>query len=110
MRTLQHVFERGLPQRSRRWIDALRPDTDLAAAEGMAAGLGLLTGQVARSTTRTAVPVEDCPGCGGPCAIVVLDLVGRSTTRKCVSCARRWTTSDDRDAPSTSTGTGTANH
>jgi hypothetical protein len=95
MRTVVDVFERGLPPRSRRWLDALRPDADLAEAEGLAAGLGLLTGQVARSTARTSAPVANCPGCGGSCVIVVLDLVGRSSTRKCTSCARRWTTDDD---------------
>lgn len=104
LRTVAQVFARGRPRGFRRWLDALRPDADLAAAEGLAAGLGLLTGEVARSTARASAPVEDCPACGGSCAIVVVDLVGRSVTRKCASCARRWTTSDDIDERPTSTG------
>lgn len=95
LRTLHVVFERGLPRRSRRWLDALRPDTDLAEAEGLAAGLGLLTGEVARAASGTVEQTAVCAACGGPCAVVVVDLVGLSTTRKCRTCARRWTSSDD---------------
>ncbi len=83
---------------SKRLRDALRPDTDLAEAEGLAAGTGLLTGTVARSSARTAA-IDPCPSCHGPGEVVVVDLIGRSTTIRCVDCGRRWTT-EDRTSPS----------
>ncbi|HWJ60520.1 MAG TPA: hypothetical protein VNS19_01005 [Acidimicrobiales bacterium] len=79
--------------RSNRWRDALRPDSDLAEAEGLAAGTGLLTGTVAKSagTAKVAVANPMCPTCSGPSEIVVVDLVVHSTTLRCQSCGRRWT-------------------
>ncbi len=75
-----------------RWRDALRPDADLAAAEGLAAGTGLLTGTVARTSTRARPSVEAaCPSCGGEGEIVVVDLIVAATTMRCQSCTRRWT-------------------
>jgi hypothetical protein len=79
--------------RSSRWRDALRPDVDLAQAEGLAAGTGLLTGEVARSVqVRRGTELRpDCPACDGPGEIVVVDLVAAQTTLRCRSCGRRWT-------------------
>jgi hypothetical protein len=83
--------------RSPRWRDALRPDSDLAEAEGLAAGTGLLTGTVARTAgvRKVAAAVEGtCPTCGGPSEIVVVDLIVQTTTLRCQACARRWTSKD----------------
>jgi hypothetical protein len=79
--------------RSNRWRDALRPDSNLAQAEGLAAGTGLLTGTVARSAGQRKVLVSDplCPTCAGPSEIVVVDLIVEATTLRCQSCGRRWT-------------------
>jgi len=87
------MAERTRFWRSSRWRDALRPDSDLAEAEGLAAGTGLLTGTVAR-TAPTAQAMEvnpPCPSCSGTSEIVVVDLVVHATTLRCRSCARRWT-------------------
>ena len=73
----------------KRWRDAIRPDADLAAAEGLAAGTGLLTGEVARSSARVHGAVA-CPICHGESEVLVVDLVARSTTLRCQSCGRRW--------------------
>ena len=72
---------------------ALRPDSDLAQAEGLAAGTGLLTGTVARSAgqRKVLVPNPQCPQCSGTSEIVVVDLIVQSTTLRCTSCGRRWT-------------------
>ena len=54
-----HMAERTRFWRSNRWRDALRPDTDMAQAEGLAAGTGLLTGTVAKTAgARTATTVR----------------------------------------------------
>ena len=88
------MSERGRFWRSSRWREALRPDSDLAQAEGLAAGTGLLTGTVARSVGTRKVSLHDarCPGCDGPSEIVVVDLVAEATTLRCTECGRRWTT------------------
>ena len=78
---------------SKRWRDALRPDSDLAEAEGLAAGTGLLTGTIARSSHRTQI-APPCPVCHGDGEIVVVDLIVRATTTRCTDCGRRWTTQD----------------
>jgi hypothetical protein len=70
----------------------MRPDSDLAEAEGLAAGTGLLTGTVARSTVSTRS--APCPACHGPSEVVVVDLVLTATTMRCVDCGRRWTVQD----------------
>ena len=87
------MAERARFWRSNRWREALRPDSDLAQAEGLAAGTGLLTGTVARTAgARQAHAVDaDCPVCGGKADIVVVDLVASSTTARCLSCSHRWT-------------------
>lgn len=80
--------------RSGRWREALRPDSDLAEAEGLAAGTGLLTGTVARNAAQRQGTVANppCPGCQGESEIVVVDLVLGAVTHRCTSCGRRWTT------------------
>lgn len=71
----------------RRWRRALEVDSDLAELEGLAAGTGLLTGQLARSVETAA---ETCPVCGGTAEPVVIDLVARRVDRRCLSCDHRW--------------------
>ena len=71
----------------------MRPDLDLAEAEGLAAGTGLLTGTVARTSTRRA-STTPCPTCSGPAEVVVVDLILASTTLRCTDCGRRWTVED----------------
>lgn len=82
----------------KRWRDALKPDVDLAAAEGLAAGTGLLTGDVARSSPHR--PHSPCPTCSGPGEVVVVDLIVHATTMRCTECGRRWTVSDPSRTPS----------
>ncbi len=79
--------------RSNRWREALRPDVDLAEAEGLAAGTGLLTGTVARTAGvgKAGAAGQACPHCGGTSEIVVVDLVASATTLRCQACGRRWT-------------------
>jgi len=91
------MFERLLSWRLRRWRNAWRPDAE-AEAEGLAAGTGLLTGEVARGS-RPDADGRLCPACDGVCEVVVVDLMAGSTTRKCRSCARRWTTEDLKMTP-----------
>ena len=87
------MAERERFWRSNRWRDALRPDTDLAQAEGLAAGTGLLTGTVAKTATshKVAVANPTCPACTGESEIVVVDLIVGATTLRCQACGRRWT-------------------
>ena len=87
------MAERARFWRSNRWREALRPDSELAQAEGLAAGTGLLTGTVARSAgqRKVLVPNPQCPQCSGTSEIVVVDLIVQSTTLRCTSCGRRWT-------------------
>lgn len=86
------MADRGRFWRSPRFRDVLRPDSDLAEAEGLAAGTGLLTGTVARTAGAQRVASDEaCPTCGGVSEIVVVDLIVGATTLRCQSCARRWT-------------------
>ncbi|MCU1371746.1 MAG: hypothetical protein JWO77_2940 [Ilumatobacteraceae bacterium] len=87
------MTERERFWRSNRWREALRPDTGMAQAEGLAAGTGLLTGTVAKSAgpRKVAVANPDCPTCRGESEIVVVDLIVGVTTLRCQSCGRRWT-------------------
>ena len=87
------MAERARFWRSNRWREALRPDSDLAQAEGLAAGTGLLTGTVAKSATlgKIAIGNPTCPSCDGRSEIVVVDLIVHATTLRCQSCGRRWT-------------------
>jgi len=87
------MAERARFWRTNRWREALRPDSDLAEAEGLAAGTGLLTGTVAKSVGVSKVSLADpvCPACDGQSEIVVVDLIVHATTLRCRSCGRRWT-------------------
>ncbi|MCB1030092.1 MAG: hypothetical protein KDA95_02060 [Acidimicrobiales bacterium] len=74
-----------------RWRGVLNPDTDFAAAEGLAAGTGILTGTVARSARRGATQNGSlCPSCDDVSEIVMVDLVAGSTTLRCTRCTKRW--------------------
>lgn len=88
------MLGRSKSRKPPRWLDALRPDADLAQAEGLAAGTGLLTGSVARSVAeqRSTLPSPPCPTCAAESEIVVVDLIVGATTRRCQRCSYRWTT------------------
>jgi len=60
----------------------------MAEAEGLAAGTGLLTGDVARTTQVATVA---CPLCAAAAEVVVIDLVAKQTSRSCPACGHRWT-------------------
>ena len=77
------------------WRKALDVDSDLAEAEGLAAGTGLLTGGLLRNSKLAPVP---CPQCGGPGDAMVIDLVARLVTRRCQDCGHRW--ASDEPVPS----------
>ena len=87
------MSERARFWRSNRWREALRPDANLAQAEGLAAGTGLLTGTVAKTAGvhKVSPTTGRCPACDGQAEIVVVDLVAEDTTLRCTSCGRRWT-------------------
>lgn len=59
----------------------------MAEAEGLAAGTGLLTGDLARGRLVDAVP---CPACAGPGEVIVIDLVTQVVSRRCSRCGHRW--------------------
>lgn len=69
------------------WRKALRPDGRLAEAEGLAAGTGMLTGDVLRNRPASAAP---CPTCSGRGEVVVIDLLSAVVSRRCQSCGNRW--------------------
>lgn len=76
---------------SRRWVNArlpraLKVDSGLAEAEGLAAGTGLLTGDVVRGLGMSA----PCPDCGRRGEALVIDLVTNSVSRSCQRCGLRW--------------------
>jgi len=73
------------------WRKALLPDSGMAEAEGLAAGTGLLTGEVARTTQVAAAA---CPLCDAPAEVVVIDLVAKQTSRSCPACGHRWTSDE----------------
>lgn len=72
---------------SPQWRKALQPDGHMAEAEGLAAGTGLLTGELVRGAAIDDAP---CPECSGPGEVVVIDLVARLVARRCQSCGHRW--------------------
>ena len=72
--------------RSSWWRGVLHPENRLASVEGLAAGTGLLTGSVARSTTVVA----HCPACAAGGEVVVIDLVDHAVSLRCPSCGHRW--------------------
>jgi hypothetical protein len=72
------------------------PPEDLAQVEGLAAGTGLLTGDVAERRARTSgLPTAPCPHCGKEGDVSVLDLVDHRLVRTCAGCHHRWTADDD---------------
>lgn len=73
------------------WRKALLPDRGMAEAEGLAAGTGLLTGEVARASDA---PTVACPVCHHAAEVVVIDLVAQQTSRSCPSCGHRWTSDE----------------
>lgn len=79
--------------RSPMWQKLLRVDSDHAEAEGLAAGTGLLTGDLTWSTVTSAEP---CPRCRKPGEAVAVDLLTKMTHRRCPSCAHAWATDEVR--------------
>ncbi len=73
------------------WRKVLSPDINLAEAEGLAAGTGLLTGDIARGAEMARLP---CPECNGVGDVVVIDLVALVVSRRCQVCGHRWDTSE----------------
>ena len=73
--------------RSSRWRKVLQVDSDLAEAEGLAAGTGLLTGSLAGEVD---LPEETCPRCQSPGEVVSIDLLDGEVVRRCRSCALAW--------------------
>ncbi len=73
--------------RSSWWRDALHDDDAMAQAEGLAAGTGLLTGELVRTTPATA---SACPLCVGVGDVVAIDLIAESVSHRCRSCGHRW--------------------
>lgn len=80
------------------WRKVLQVDGSLAEAEGLAAGTGLLTGELVRGTPSAASP---CPACAGRGDVVVIDLVARVVSRRCRVCGNRWDVAETADAPVT---------
>jgi hypothetical protein len=81
---------------SPRWRRVLQVDGGLAEAEGLAAGTGLLTGDLVRSASPSPSP---CPECRGQGDVVVIDLVSSVTSRCCQACSHRWDTPSAVEAP-----------
>lgn len=69
------------------WRRILKVDSDLAEAEGLAAGTGLLTGSLAEDAD---LPRATCPRCGGAGEVVSIDLLDGEVVRRCRSCAQAW--------------------
>ena len=72
------------------WREVFATERDQAEVEGLAAGTGLLTGDLAEATK---VADRDCPRCGNHDEIEVetVDLLNTSVTRQCQSCGHTWT-------------------
>ncbi|MEO6988816.1 MAG: hypothetical protein ABI239_09220 [Aquihabitans sp.] len=77
--------------RSPIWQKVLRVDSDHAEVEGLAAGTGLLTGDLTRSANAGNAP---CPRCGDPGEVTAIDLVAQVTHRRCRSCVHTWSISE----------------
>lgn len=79
----------SLPEQVRR---ALQVDGHMAEAEGLAAGTGLLTGDLTRGRAVDAAP---CPECSGRGDVAVIDLVAQVVSRRCQRCGHRWDTASE---------------
>ncbi len=93
------MLPRPFSRLPRRWRRALEVDSDLAELEGLAAGTGLLTGDLARAAGTAP---ERCPICGGGAEPVVIDLVAHLVDRRCLACTHRWARTESvRERPTT---------
>jgi hypothetical protein len=83
---------------SPKWRELFALDDDLAEAEGLAAGTGLLTGGLVDAT-----PVQEvaCPRCGGVDDVEVesVDLIASEITRRCRGCGLAWTVAEAAGRP-----------
>ena len=72
------------------WIRTRRVDN--AREEGLAAGTGLITGQLADAYRgRPGARVATCPACGHRATFTdVIDLVEARTHHHCEVCRHRW--------------------
>lgn len=75
------------------WKELFALDDDLAEAEGLAAGTGLLTGDLAEATPVRRRP---CPRCQSDKEVEVesVDLIAVEISRRCQSCGYAWTVSE----------------
>jgi predicted Zn finger-like uncharacterized protein len=76
-----------------KWRDVFSVDFADAEAEGLAAGTGLLTGDLADSSdVRNAA----CPRCQASHRVEVdsVDLIAASVSRRCGSCGYAWTVAE----------------
>ena len=85
------MFRRPHFWQNSHWRRVLSPDSNLAEAEGLAAGTGLLTGDIARGAEMAKLP---CPECNGVGDVVVIDLVALVVSRRCQVCGHRWNTDE----------------
>lgn len=91
-----------MSRRARTWFPAqwrkvLRVDGSLAEAEGLAAGTGLLTGDLVRGTASATARPSPCPACAGRGEVVVIDLVAQVVSRRCRVCGHRWDLAEAAD-------------
>ena len=72
------------------WLRGRR--TESARDEGLAAGTGLITGDLTDRFKGVAGPGRvPCPSCGHPATVTdVIDLVERRTRHRCELCRHRW--------------------
>lgn len=75
--------------RSSRWRNVFKVDSDLAEAEGLAAGTGLLTGSL---VDETDLPGGTCPRCDADGEVISIDLLEDEVVRRCRTCAYSWET------------------
>lgn len=82
-----------------RWLRSHR--TESAREEGLAAGTGLITGDLAANFEGAPGPgAVGCPACGHRSTFTdVIDLVEHRTHLHCESCRHRWTVEARPNAP-----------
>lgn len=97
IRTLGTVMSGLRFWRSSRWRNVFQVDSDLAEAEGLAAGTGLLTGSL---VDETDLPGGTCPRCDAEGEVISIDLLDGEVVRRCRTCAHSWAThAPDRIRP-----------